>query len=140
MFSIADLMSAVASRLVGGDLEVVFRDPSIKGADGCFYRIASGKQVIEMKPYLRDDRSLFVLLHECAHAVRHREREDNEDLRSSASGSVKINFDDVPKKREDEADQLANEWIAYAKRHQGEYYEQGMLNIEAQLWALLNKR
>lgn len=137
MFTIADLMSAVASHLVGHrDFKVILREPSVKKADGCFYLGSSGEPIIEVKPYLDDDRVLFVMCHECAHAVLHRDEVFINDLSSSPSGSYEIKASDVIPRHEDEADALANKWIAYAKRHAKR--EQGMREIEALLWALLD--
>jgi len=124
--------------LVGDDLVVIFRDPAYKGADGCFYKTAAGKRIIEMKPYLDDDRSLFVMLHECAHAILHSGDVFSNDVRSKPSGSMIIGDHDVIPENEQEANRFADFWLAYAKKHQGEYYEQGMKDIEARLWALLD--
>jgi len=140
MFSVADLMSAVAEKLTGErNLKIIFRDPAYQGADGCFYKSASGKPIIEIKPYLQDDRILFVLCHECAHAVLHPGEIVNKDVSSKPSGSMIIgDLDRVPK-HEDEADKLANKWIAYANKNAHAYHEPGMREIEAKLWALLEK-
>jgi Zn-dependent peptidase ImmA (M78 family) len=136
MFSVADLISAVASHLVGErELKVIFRDPVMKKADGCFYKSSSGEPIIEIKPYLDDDRVLFVMLHECAHVVLHRDDVRINDMSSKPSGSVAIGHHDVIPKNEREADELANKWLAYARRCVKR--EQGMSEIEALLWALL---
>jgi len=138
VFSIADLMSAVASHLVGDDLEVLFREPVVKDADGCFYKMASGKRIIEIEPYLDNDQSLLVMLHESAHAILHDEGFVTDDFRKKPSGSIKISVHDASSNEEKEADNLAYKWLAYAKQHQHEHYEDGMSDLEARLWALLD--
>jgi len=141
MYSIADLMVEVALKLTGDrDLRIIMRDPAYQGADGCFYKSASGKPIIEMKPYLKDDRILFVLCHECAHVLLHPGEIVSIDVSDKPSGSMKINREiDIIPKHEDEADQLANKWIDYAKKNSHAYYEPGMSELESMLWALLEK-
>ena len=137
MHTIADLMVAVAEKLTGErGLKVIFRDPAYAKADGCFYKSSSGEPIIELKPYLRDERALFVLLHECAHVILHPSEIDIRDVSSKPSGSMVIGEHDVIPKSENEADRLANKWIAYAKKHARR--EPGMREIEALLWALLD--
>jgi len=133
-------MNAVALNLTGDrELKVIFRDPAYQGADGCFYKSAAGKPIIEIKPYLQDDRGLFVLCHECAHVVLHPGEIVNKDVSSKPSRSMIIQEADQVPDHEDQADQLANEWIAYAKKNAHAYSEPGMKEIEALLWALLEK-
>jgi len=139
MHTIADLMSAVAERLVGDrELKVIFRDPAYAGTNGCFYKSASGKPIIELKPYLDDDHSLHLLLHECAHAILHRDDIVSKDVSSKPSGSMRVRKIELDPKHESEADRLADKWLSYAKRHVHKYREPGMLEIEALLWALLD--
>ena len=138
MNSIADLMAAVASRLAGDlHLRVIFRDPAYRGADGCFYKSADGKKIIELKPYLDADRSLWVLLHECAHARLHGGDLVNKDVSAKPSGSMAIGAHDVIPENESAADQLARKWLSWARDHAN--YEPGVSELEALLWALLKK-
>lgn len=138
MRSIADLMVKVAEHLTGEEnLEVIFRDPPYRLTDGCCYKSASGKPIIELKPYLDEDRTFYVLLHECAHAVLHRQAIRALDVRSRPSGSMEFKRESNPnyKRHEDEADALANKWLTFAKKHARR--EQGMSELEACLWCLL---
>jgi len=134
MRSIADLMQAVASHLVGAEVILRFQAPAYEGLDGCFHKSASGLRIIDIKPCLVDDVILYVLLHESAHSLLHYGEIASSNVHEKASGSLIDETGSVPV-QEDQADILAKHWLQYSRDHVK--VSEGMSDLEARLWPLL---
>jgi len=68
MTEIQKLFEDAAAGLTSKPVRVIFRIPASKNADGIAYlQYATGEPIIEIKPGLKYDRAIYVLLHEAAH-------------------------------------------------------------------------
>jgi hypothetical protein len=112
------------------DIQIRFRDPSVRGGDGFACLDKLERPVIEIRPDLSDERKLFVLLHECAHVKLHSKYWKANPNVDAFSGSIESprgwwknnpGLKAIGEARETEADELARKWLVYAHNREDEY-------------------
>lgn len=128
-----DLMAATASHLAGKYVRVRLQKPATKGMAGECHRDELGRLVIDINPQIHDnDRFIYVLLHEIAHAKHHQFKRSTVN-KAGAGTLAPLPVTRSYQAHEDQADTQAADWIAYAKKHAKPYFD-----VENALWALLD--
>lgn len=130
MHTVYDLMHAVCERLSGKKIRLRMTDPG-DSLDGVTWRDETGRLRVDIKPYLDDERLLYVLCHEIAHTKHHRY------LKASESYVRSYHYDKTTsthKVKEDQADRQAKIWSDYALAHR----DHSLPLLEGSLWSLLS--
>jgi hypothetical protein len=114
-----NLCEQVAEQLTGRKVDVRFQDPPYKTALGCVIKNMAGEAIVYIRPSIFDDEEVNVLLHECGHIRAHwsqipASNSANLEPRSVANDQVTRLGGAAYMDKEDEADKLKDEWIAYA--------------------------
>lgn len=125
-----ELLEQVAQRLSGKKVAVVLRSISERNVGGYTHRTASGGIQITLKPTMDDETFLRLFLHEAAHCKLHSERmraigaspeatrQRAAFLRQRTDKVALAQIDQVTKRQEREADDLAARWLHLAEVHQ----------------------
>jgi hypothetical protein len=137
-----DLMQAVAHKLAGEDVILRMHGCAYEKYDGISYKSESGAIVIDMRSGLDDSLSLRTFLHELSHCVLHVRIMPRVNIASLKPNSIKepVNLTEKVMREEDEANELARKWLAWARAYINVFPDRfsGMSDEEAILQALLN--
>jgi Zn-dependent peptidase ImmA (M78 family) len=108
------LMTQTAHKLTGKNVRVRLKIPATRGCVGECHADENGRVIIDISPNLDDETMLYVFAHECAHAFLHTFKPSN--LHSQMPGSAVPNENNLKSQvLELTADELANDWVNYAK-------------------------
>lgn len=131
------LIEFVGARLAGKPLTVRMQQPATKGCEGEIHRSLDDRLIIDISPNPKDDeRFLYVVLHEIAHAKHHNFVRSNEFQQLPGTIENK-QLNRIELRHEDQADAQAIEWIAWGKKHANKTLLRVAL-FEAVLIALIN--
>ena len=127
------LAQAVVNKLAGQPVRLRWQVPATKGMTGECHRDETGQLVIDVSPGLKDNTTLYVLLHETAHA-----RNDDyipSTVNKAGAGTLAPSPNTVLYQLDEiDADNTARRWMEYAKAHA----DPSLGDLEGPLWVLLN--